>query len=267
MERYVIRGGETGYDRLGVLAAAWHDTTFELLDRAGLRTGMTCLDLGCGGGHVTRDLARRVGPAGHVVGVDMDPVKLELAQRAADEQGLSNVEFRELNVYDWDERDRYDLAYCRNLLQHVSRPLDVTKSMWAGVRPGGVLVIEDADFEGAFCDPPSEAYDFWDSAYQQVLARHGGDPLSGRKLHRRFLELGIPGPTTTVVQRVDITGDAKLMPYLTILATADAILAEGLATRERLESILAELRAGAEDPTLVWGSPRLFQTWARKPTS
>ena len=41
--------------------------------------------------------------------------------------------------------------------------------MWAAVRPGGVVVVEDADFEGSFCYPPNAAFDFWVTAYQQAL--------------------------------------------------------------------------------------------------
>ena len=53
MERYVIRGGREGYARLQVLSRARRADTVELLHRAGLRPGMRCLDLGCGGGDVS----------------------------------------------------------------------------------------------------------------------------------------------------------------------------------------------------------------------
>ena len=62
-------------------------TTSRLLDRVGLAPGMRCLDLGCGSGNVSFGLARRVGPGGSVVGIDMDEVKLALAGRATREKG------------------------------------------------------------------------------------------------------------------------------------------------------------------------------------
>jgi 2-polyprenyl-3-methyl-5-hydroxy-6-metoxy-1,4-benzoquinol methylase len=81
--RYVIRGGRDGYNRLLVLArASWPDTA-ALFDRAGIGPGMQCVDLGCGGGEVTFELARLVAPGGSVTGVDMDEVKLDLARKAA----------------------------------------------------------------------------------------------------------------------------------------------------------------------------------------
>src|SRR5580700_256665 len=88
VERYVIRGGREGYDRLLLLArASWPDTA-ALFGRAGLRPGMKCLDLGCGGGEVTFEIAGLVEPGGSVTGMDMDQVKLDLAQKAAVERGV-----------------------------------------------------------------------------------------------------------------------------------------------------------------------------------
>lgn len=95
---------------------------------------------------------------------------------------MSNIEFVVLDVYDFTRADTFDAAYCRNLLQHLSRPVDVLRAMWASVRAGGVIVVEDADFDGSFCYPPDEGFDFWVAGYQQVLRHYGGDPVSGRKL-------------------------------------------------------------------------------------
>lgn len=260
----MIRGGQWGYERLQVLARSWLPTTSELLDRAAAGPGLTCLDLGCGGGDVTFELARRVGPAGRVTGIDMDQVKLDLARRAAAARGLGNVEFRAQNVHEWAEPGGYDLVYCRNFLQHLSRPVEVLRTMWEAVAVGGAIVVEDADFEGSFCDPPNEGFAFWVEAYQRVLERHGGDPLVGRKLHRYFPEAGIPAPELTVVQRADVTGEAKTLPYSTVEATAEAIIADRVASADQVSAALASLAAFAADPRSVCGSPRIFQAWSRR---
>jgi ubiquinone/menaquinone biosynthesis C-methylase UbiE len=75
-ERYVIRGGEEGYERLLVQSRdRWPDTA-ALFDRASLSPGMRCIDLGCGGGEVTLEIGRLVASGGSVTGVDMDGTKL-----------------------------------------------------------------------------------------------------------------------------------------------------------------------------------------------
>ena len=172
---------------------------------------MRCLDLGCGGGDVSFEL-RQVGPDGSVVGIDMDEVQLALAAEAAVKQGLDNLEFRATNVYEWAEPGSYDIAYCRFLLQHLSRPVDVLRRMWQAVTVGGAIVVEDADFEGSFCDPPNPGFAFWVDAYKRVLERHGGDPQLGRKLHRLFPAAGIPEPAITLAQRTDSTGETGPCP-------------------------------------------------------
>src|SRR5690349_21445272 len=95
---YVIRGGMPGRERLRILARVLHAGTGALFDRLGVGAGLRCLDAGCGGGDVALELARRVGPHGWVIGVDLDATKLDLARREAFEQGITNVEFRPLDI-------------------------------------------------------------------------------------------------------------------------------------------------------------------------
>src|SRR5262245_20748006 len=126
---YVIRGGVEGQQRLAVLARVMWPTTSRLLAEAGLAPGMTCLDLGCGGGGVTVRLAASVGPHGHVTGVDMDETILDLARRNATQLGLANVEFRRLDVQDWADESLYDCIYARFLLTHLADPRGLLRRM------------------------------------------------------------------------------------------------------------------------------------------
>jgi ubiquinone/menaquinone biosynthesis C-methylase UbiE len=263
-ERYVIRGGREGYERLQLLARERWPDTLALFRRAGLAPGMRCLDVGCGGGAVTLELAKLVAPAGAVIGIDMDEVKLDLARRAAAELELDNVEFRRMNVHEWNEPGAYDAVYSRFLLQHLAEPVALIRRMWAGVRPGGVLIVEDADFDGCFSDPPNEAFDYSVSAYFRVARRYGGDPSLGRKLYRCFLEAGIPDPTVDLVQSVRTHGESKKLPWLTLHASAEAIISAGQATAEELDARLADLARFTEDPTTFIGGPRIFQIWVRR---
>ena len=98
MTAYAIRGGEEGTRRLDLLSRVVGPTTESFLDAAGIRRGMICLDAGCGAGHVTRSLGRRVGPGGRAVGIERDPVKLAAAVAETERAGLGNVEYREGDV-------------------------------------------------------------------------------------------------------------------------------------------------------------------------
>ena len=265
MERYVLRGGQWGYDRLKLLARIKRDDTLELLLRAGIRPGMRCLDLGCGGGEVTFDLAVAAGPEGSVTGVDMDAEKVGLARESARERGIGNVEFRAGNVNDWDEPDAYDFVYSRFLLQHLARPVDLLRRMWAAVRAGGVIAVEDADFDGLFCDPDNDGFGFYRTMYREVCRRNGGDPVIGRKLYRYFGQAGIPDPQVRLAQALAVTEALKAISVLTLEATAEAITGAGLASAGEVAAALADLRAFAATPGTLIGDPRVFQVWAKRP--
>ena len=93
---YIIRGGPEGRERLRVVARVMAPTTTELLDRVGVTEDAACLDVGCGGGDVALELARRV-PRGRVVGIDIDETKLEIA-RAEARAGIERLTVREREV-------------------------------------------------------------------------------------------------------------------------------------------------------------------------
>jgi SAM-dependent methyltransferase len=226
---------------------------------------MRCIDLGCGGGEVTLEMASLVTPGGSAVGVDMDGVKLDLGRQAAAARGLGNVEFRQLNLSDWHEPAGYDVVYCRFVLQHLSQPGSLLRRMWAGVRRGGVLIAEDADFDGWCCHPPSEGFDFFLRSYREVIRRRDGDHAAGRKLYSYFLAAGVPDPQLAVVQPVYLSGKGKTLAWSTLDATAEAIVSEGLATQAEVTAQLASLAAFTADQRSLISGPRVFQLWSRRP--
>ena len=135
--------------------------------------------------------------------------------------------------------------------------------MVLAVRPGGVVVVEDADFDGLFCYPPNSGFDFYADTYREALRRRGGDPTLGRKLYALFIEAGLDAPSLTVVQGVNVAGAGKWMAHSTLAATAESIVADGVASRDAVTQALADLAEFSSDPNTVVGEPRIFQVWAR----
>ena len=82
-ERYLLRGGRAGAERLHLLNRVKWPTTEGLLKAAGLQAGMRVLDVGCGSGEVTLKMADLVGAGGEVAGIDSDQAILRLAGREA----------------------------------------------------------------------------------------------------------------------------------------------------------------------------------------
>jgi SAM-dependent methyltransferase len=262
---YAIRGGEQGARRLDLLAQVVGPTTDALLAGAGITTGMRCLDIGCGAGHVSRRLAAMVGPSGSVVGVDLDEVKLATARAEAARAGFANVEFRADDATAWSEPEGFDVVYGRFIVSHLGGRAVFIDRLRDALRPSGTLVLEDIDFSGAFCYPANAAYSRYCEFYVQVIARRGGDANVGAKLFGLCVDAGLQDVHVGVVQPTHCRCTAeKSLSLSTMINIADAVLAEGLAGEEEVADTIAELTAFTEDPRTTVACPRIFQVWGRK---
>jgi ubiquinone/menaquinone biosynthesis C-methylase UbiE len=144
-QHYIIRGGVAGRERLRIVGRVMRPSTLSLLERVGLQPGMSCLDLGCGGGDVTCEMARLVGTHGRVMGADIDAAKIALAQEEAQARQLGQIEFRLSDALAGEPEPVFDLVYARFLLTHLPDPLAALRQMVRNTRPGGVVVVEDID--------------------------------------------------------------------------------------------------------------------------
>lgn len=262
---YVIRGGIQGRERLRVLARVMHPASTSLFDRLGLRDGLACLDVGCGGGDATIELATRVAPRGRAVGVDIDATKVELARAEAASRGVANVEFRVTDIRSAPVDGTFDLVYARFLLTHLSDPAEAVARLYNHLRPGGALAVEDIDFSGYFSYPDSRALRKYQELYCAAVVRRGGDPNIGPRLPSLLMNAGLEELSVAVVQPVGLTGEVKLMNALTMENIKDAVLADGLVSAEEVDAVVAELYAMAADPTMLASTPRIVQTWGRRP--
>jgi SAM-dependent methyltransferase len=262
---YLIRGGVEGRERLRLLARLMQPTTLSLLERAGVAPGMTCLDAGCGGGDVTLTIAELIGLEGRVVGWDIDETKLALARREAEEKEFGNVEYRRSDISQCEAASEFDLVYSRFLLSHLSDPAGALAKIRQSTRPGGVVILEDTDFTGFFCHPPSAALRRFIELFQMAAQRRGGDANIGLRLPALFQDAGFEGVTINVVQPAGIEGEVKLILPVTMENIVDSVLAEGLADKDDIDLVIAELYELARDSRTFMSHPRVIQIWGRRP--
>ena len=268
-KEYMLSGGQAGRERLRILADVTSHGTNALFDRIGVRPGMRCLDVGCGGGDVSMLLAQRVGDAGHVTGVDLDSVKLGIAAGEAAEVGAGNIAFRRANVFELAEEigglGAFDLVYSRFLLTHLRDPQSALSSMIAMLCPGGTIAIEDIDFSGHFSYPDCPALRDFVRLYTATSARTGGDANIGPRLPILLLEAGMEDVSVEVSQPVGVTGQAKLINPITMECVAERTIAEGLATSDEVARIVRGLYEAVDNPRMVISIARIVQTWGCKP--
>jgi SAM-dependent methyltransferase len=142
-----------------------------------LQPGDRVLDVGCGPGTITVDLARLVAP-GEVLGID--PVADVVDAARADATGIGNVRFEVGDVFDLD--GEYDVVHAHQVLQHLADPVGALAAMRRLTRPGGTVAVRDADYEAMTWYPADPRLDRWLDLYREVARRNGGEPDAGRFL-------------------------------------------------------------------------------------
>jgi ubiquinone/menaquinone biosynthesis C-methylase UbiE len=147
-----------------------------------LTAGDRLLDVGCGPGTITLDLAARVAP-GEVLGIDSaEDVVAEAAQAAAD-AGCGNATFVRGDAYALDIPDgTFDVVHAHQVLQHLGDPIAALSEMRRVLRPGGLLAVRDSDY-GAFAwAPPDRRLELWMQLYHRITEHNGAQADAGRWL-------------------------------------------------------------------------------------
>jgi ubiquinone/menaquinone biosynthesis C-methylase UbiE len=144
-----------------------------------LAPATSVLDVGCGPGTITADIARRVAP-GAVLGIDAAPDAISAAH---EQHAGTNLAFRAADVYALDLDDAsFDIVHAHQVLQHLADPVAALAEMRRVCRHGGRVAVRDADYEAMTWWPASAGLDRWLAIYRAVARANGGEPDAGRRL-------------------------------------------------------------------------------------
>ena len=140
------------------------------------------LDVGCGPGTITVDLAARV-PGGQVTGIDAAAEALAGARAEAARRDQRNVTFDAGDVRHLDFADAaFDVVHAHQVLQHLTDPVAALAEMRRVCRPGGVVAARDGDYGGFLWYPGDPELAEWRTLYQRVARATGGEPDAGRRM-------------------------------------------------------------------------------------
>jgi ubiquinone/menaquinone biosynthesis C-methylase UbiE len=123
-----------------------------IVEHLDLRAGMRALDVGCGPGRVAIPMARKVGPAGEVVAIDLQSAMLRKAQKKAGKAGLTNIRFEQAKAGAGELNfGLFDRAVLVTVLGEIPDRSAALKEIFQSLVPGGVLgiteVIADPHFQ------------------------------------------------------------------------------------------------------------------------
>jgi SAM-dependent methyltransferase len=221
-----------------------------------LQPGLSVLDIGCGPGTITVDLAARVAP-GSVTAVESTDVALSLARAEAQARNASNVSFVTSDVHGLDfPDDSFEVVHAHQVLQHVADPVQALREMRRVCVPGGVVAARDADFAGFIWFPRLPALDLWLDLYQRAARANGGEPDAGRRLLSWALAAGFDDDDITPTSSTWCFATAGSREWWggmwadRILQSdlAHQLMDSGLAAAAELEEISAAWRAWAAAP-------------------
>lgn len=156
-----------------------------------LHTGLRILDVGCGPGTITLGLARAVAP-GEVLGLDIDPGSVAVAEATAREQGVNNLRFEIGSAEALPFPDAsFDAVFEHTLLEHVPDPLSVLSEMRRVLRPGGCVGLRDGDWgSNIFVPALGPELEAAFVLYERWWRHRGGDPRFGRRQRALLREAG-----------------------------------------------------------------------------
>jgi SAM-dependent methyltransferase len=243
--------------RLRVLSAIFDPATFRRVDALGISPGWRCWEVGAGGASVPRWLGERVGPGGRVLATDIDVSWTDVA-------GAGNVEVRRHDVaLDPPPAEAFDLVHARLVLVHVVDRAKALKAMVGALRPGGALLLEDADpaLQPLACPDERGADEHLANRirhdFRALLAERGVDLAYGRKLPRLLRDAGLVDVRAEASFPVS-GAECNLLEAATVQQLGPTLVSRGLVSEPDLERHLANVAAGRLDLTTApmvaaWG--------------
>jgi SAM-dependent methyltransferase len=252
-------------ERLGIQHSTWERVTEQLWNRAGFRTGMTIVDLGCGPGYTTIDLARLVGPSGHIIAVDRDSEKsLPLLKARLAEEALTNVEIRALELDKLDLiPESVDGVYGRWVMMYLS-PQEVEAvvdraTKWMRCN-GTFVLVEICNYLNIYVHPKIELLDTVMNAFFQSVKAQGGDPSIGNLLPGMMRRAGLEVDLNVITRAIQPGSKNWSWPDSFFRDHIQSLVEEQRLTTQQCRVFLNEWQARSDNPDSIFFASPVMET-------
>jgi SAM-dependent methyltransferase len=206
-----------------------------------LDQSMSLLDVGCGPGTITADLARLVS---QVTAIEPSADVLALASASADTPPNIRFETGDVHALAYAD-DTFDVVHAHQVLQHLADPVQALREMRRVCKPGGIVAVRDGDYRAFAWYPEPPELDAWLELYLRVARHNGGAPDAGRRLlgwaqRAGFTDIVATTSTWCFANPEDRAWwGGSWADRIQHSAIADQAMAAGFATREDLIRISA----------------------------
>ena len=264
---YALGTNDAEIVRLGLQHKLWSAAAFSIWERAGIRAGHRVLDIGCGPGYTSFDLAGVVTPKGKVVAVDesarfighLEQRRLSVADATIDAR-VGDVERLSL------DKDSLDAAYQRWVLCFVKDPEAVVRGVAHALKPGGVFASQDyIHYEGILLAPQSRPFERFIRVVAEAWRDHGGDTEIGLRLPALLAKHGLRPVEISPMHRVARPGSQLwTWPTIFIETYGPKLVEDGRLTRQEHEALVADWKEHTDDPNAFFVSPPMADIVAVK---
>jgi ubiquinone/menaquinone biosynthesis C-methylase UbiE len=265
-DEYILGRTSEEYQRLHVQALKWEPITLRVLQQAGLKEGMHCLDTGCGTGDVMRLMGTIVKHSGSVSGIDIDKTIGEEALSIVKNLKNSNYSFQQFDITRNDPGpEKYDFVFARFLLVHMTDPIDIIKKLFRAVKPGGTLLIQDYDFSSIKAGKKLRAItDYMRQINNEAFLRTGKDPEMGTNLSEYFANTIGNANGTDASSIITSFKEGAMMIKAVAQALTPVLLKLNITTRERLNQFFDDLEKGSREENIFFLWPMMNSAWKKK---
>lgn len=266
MSEYLLGTTDSELERLRFQHEVWGPQTRAFLDRIGLKPGARVLDLGCGPGFVSFELAERVGERGEVVALDESPRWIAHVEDEIRRRGVGNVRTLRSRIQEAQfEPGSFDLVFARWVLSFLPAPGRVVARLAVALKDGGAFAFQDYNHEGVSIFPESEGFRAVVRATRAMYAQAGGDTWVALRTSAIFREAGLE--TESVVPNV-ICGGPESPAFrwagLFFPHFSGVMEGKGLLTVAERSLFLEEWAERERDPEAMFFSPIVVDALGRK---
>jgi ubiquinone/menaquinone biosynthesis C-methylase UbiE len=230
-----------------------------------LNSGMSLVDVGCGQGTITVDLAEILAP-GRVVGFDPQEEQIDGARRLARQRGLTNVTFEIGDVYEPPvEPEAFDVAFSHMVFIHLPDPEKALESVKHIIKPGGLIATRERGAHTHFGGSDVDAAERAARIIRATAEAASGSPYGtrvGEVMNRlcRLAGLEVIAHTASM----DVTSDVSLYAGTLRGPFGQRVVASGMSTESDLKELATELDKWEADPD-AFIARDAYEVVARKP--
>ena len=266
---YVLGHSDDELNRLARQSHYWGEATLEVLQRAGITTGMRVVDLGCGPGDVSLLAAATVGSSGSVLGIDRSPEAIAAARGRAKAAGLSNAQFQTNDLNELEPSTTFDALLGRFVLMYFAEPGAIVRSWLKHLRPGGIVAFLEMDMNAARSVPTVPLVETTLDWLRGTFRKARVPCDLGPQVWKVFRAAGLPDPPLIYRSRVEPCPAPETAHYLaeTVRSLLPMMERFGVASSSEVDietlaqRLLEALRA--EDATIL--PPGVVGAWTRVP--